>query len=244
MIRGPLHVIACAHGTDHPRGRQLIDQLRGQVAELLTDQQTTAGWQVQIHEAYVDVQDPGLASVVEGLPAGEPAVVLPLLLSLGIHTSVDVAEAVVSRRNTIAAEPIGADPRLARLMARRLAEAGWTTQDAVVLASAGTRVESGQQQARDSAATLAGLLRTPVQAAFCSAAAPRVGDAVDRLAQQRPGTRVGVVSYLLAPGFFQERLEAVGANYVTAPLLPDVTVAECVVARLQTALSEAVFATD
>ncbi len=243
-MRRPLHVVACAHGTDDPHGRQLIDQLRGQVAELVEDQQADIGWSVHVHEAYVDVQDPDLATVLGHLPAGEPAVVLPLLLSVGIHTSVDVAEAVAWRPNTIAAAPIGADPRLAEVMARRLAEAGRRPDDAVVLASAGTRVKSGQQQARDSAATLAGLLEAPVEAAFCSAAVPRVGDAVGALEQRHPGTRIGVVSYLLAPGFFQERLGAVGANYVTAPLLPDVTVAECVAARLQSALSEAVFETD
>ncbi|MDN5813878.1 MAG: sirohydrochlorin chelatase [Arthrobacter sp.] len=240
-MRRPLHVIACAHGTDDPRGRQLIDQLRAQVAGLVDDQHAEDGWSVQVHEAYVDVQDPDLPRVLGQLPDGEAAVVLPLLLSLGIHTGVDVAEAVASRTNTIAAEPIGADPRLAGVMARRLAEAGWGPDDAVVLASAGTRVPSGQQQARDSAGTLAAALGAPVQAAFCSAADPRVEDAVEQAGRQTPGVRVGVVSYLLAPGFFQERLGGAGANYVTAPLLPDVTIAECVAARLHSALSEADF---
>ncbi|MDN6179337.1 MAG: sirohydrochlorin cobaltochelatase, partial [Micrococcaceae bacterium] len=237
-MRRPLHVIACAHGTDDPRGRQLIDQLRAQVAGLVDDQHAEDGGAGQVHEAYVDVQDPGQGPVRGPHPPGGGAGVRPRLRARGIHPGGDRAEARAARTNTIAAEPIGADPRLAGVMARRLAEAGWGPDDAVVLASAGTRVPSGQQQARDSAGTLAAALGAPVQAAFCSAADPRVEDAVEQAGRQTPGVRVGVVSYLLAPGFFQERLGGAGANYVTAPLLPDVTIAECVAARLHSALSE------
>lgn len=233
-----IHVLACSHGTDHPEGRRLIDQLRAQVAELLTDRQSLPGWRATVHEAYVDVQQPDLDTVLRGLPEGEPAVVLPLLLSVGFHTSVDIAEAVAARPDTIAAAPIGADPRLAEVMARRLSRAGHLPGDTVVLAAAGTRIPAGQDQARESARLLGEALGQHVTAAFCSAAEPRVDQAIAAIRRERQDARAGVASYLLAPGFFQERLERADANYVTAPLLPDVMIAECVAARLEEALSE------
>ena len=42
----------------------------------------------------MDVQDPDLLDVVAGLPEGETAVVVPLLLSVGYHVKVDIARAV------------------------------------------------------------------------------------------------------------------------------------------------------
>ncbi len=47
--------------------------------------------------------------------------------------------------------------------------------------------------------------------------------------------RVVLVSYLLAPGFFQRRLEGCGADVVTAPLLPDARVVDVVLERYRSA---------
>lgn len=236
-----LHVVACSHGTDNARGRELIRGLRQQVEEQLAQRPAPEAGRILVHEAYVDVQDPDLGMVLAGLPAGEPAVVVPLLLSHGHHTGVDIATAVARRPNTTAAAPIGADPRLAHVMSRRLREAGYRDGDQLVLAAAGTRVAAGQDQARASAQALAAALDAGVATSYCSAATPGVQSAVDSLRQASPDARVGVVSYLLAPGYFQDRLAGVDANYVTAPLLPDVIVAECVVDRVEEVLSSGVF---
>ncbi|MFD1214732.1 sirohydrochlorin chelatase, partial [Arthrobacter sp. GCM10027362] len=112
----PLHVVACAHGTDDPVGRTLIDGLRRDVGAAAA----ARGLDVLVHEAYVDVQQPALDDVVAGLPAGEPAVVVPLLLSTGFHTRVDIRRAVQARPGTVAAQAIGPDRRLARVLAGRL----------------------------------------------------------------------------------------------------------------------------
>ena len=45
-----------------------------------------------------------------------------------------------------------------------------------------------------------------------------------------------MASYLLAPGFFQQRLEESGADVVTGPVLPDPRVAEIVVERYREAV--------
>ena len=50
------------------------------------------------------------------------------------------------------------------------------------------------------------------------------------------GAPVAVASYLLAPGFFQQRLEDSGADVVTGPLAPDPRIIEIVLARYRGAL--------
>ncbi len=45
-----------------------------------------------------------------------------------------------------------------------------------------------------------------------------------------------MASYLLAPGFFQRRVEESGADVVTGPVAPHPKVVEIVVARYRSAL--------
>ncbi|HAP91023.1 MAG TPA: cobalamin biosynthesis protein CbiX, partial [Arthrobacter bacterium] len=123
-------MIACAHGTSSTQGAAEVNALRAAIAALRPG--------LDIREAYVDVQEPDLVDVVAGLPAGAPAVVVPLLLSVGYHVKVDIARAVKSRPGSLAAAPLGPDPRLAALLDQRLREAGVTERDAIVLAAAGS----------------------------------------------------------------------------------------------------------
>ncbi|MFF5791040.1 sirohydrochlorin chelatase [Paeniglutamicibacter sp. NPDC012692] len=231
--RRPLHVVACAHGTDNPTGRGLVNGLREDLAAVLA----ADGIHAEVHEAYVDVQEPRLEAVLAALPPGEEAIVAPLLLSEGFHTSVDIAKAVATRALTRTAAPLGPDPLMAEVLAQRLAEAGHRPGDAVVLAAAGTRIEAGQQQAARMAGHLADFLGQPVSVAYCSAATPSVPDAV-AAARAAGASRVGIASFLLAPGFFHDRLAGAGADYVTGALLPSVTIAKCVAGRLAEALAE------
>ncbi|NKX55122.1 sirohydrochlorin chelatase [Arthrobacter mobilis] len=224
----PLHVVACAHGTDDPAGRALIDGLRLDVGAAAA----ARGLNVLIHEAYVDVQQPALDDVVAGLPPGEPAVVVPLLLSTGFHTRVDIRRAVEARPGTVAAEAIGPDRRLASVLAGRLADAGLGEGDHVVVASAGTRVARGVEEVRQTARWLAEEIGRPVTVGFGAAAQPPVPAAVEA-ARSLPGCRrVLIASYLLAPGYFHSVLTRAGADAVTAPLLPSPAIAECVTDRL------------
>jgi sirohydrochlorin ferrochelatase len=229
----PLHVVACAHGTDSPEGRRLIDSLRAGTAAAAA----ARGLDVVVHEAYVDVQQPALDAVVDALPAGRPAVVVPLLLSTGFHTQVDIAKAVEARPHTSAAAAIGPDRRLAALLAERLAETGVGEGDHIVLASAGTRMARGIEEAGQMAQWLAEETGRPVTLGFGAAAEPRTAAAVEA-ARAVPGCRrVVIASYLLAPGHFHTVLGRAGADAVTAPLLPSPVVAECVVDRLLEALN-------
>ena len=92
-------MIACAHGTSSTQGAAEVNALRAAIAGLRPG--------LDVREAYVDVQQPDLVDVVAGLPEGEAAVVVPLLLSVGYHVKVDIARAVKSRPGSAAAAPLG-----------------------------------------------------------------------------------------------------------------------------------------
>ncbi|NUP65308.1 MAG: sirohydrochlorin chelatase, partial [Nonomuraea sp.] len=79
-------------------------------------------------------------------------------------------------------------------------------------------------------------LSRPVTAAFASAGEPALSQAVEQ-ARVTPATRVALASYVLAPGFFHDRLTAAGADLVTAPLGADPDVAALVWHRYDRALA-------
>jgi sirohydrochlorin ferrochelatase len=236
-------LIACAHGTSSPLGAAEVDALRDGIAAL------RAG--LDVREAYVDVQDPELPSVVEHLPAGESAVVVPLLLSVGYHVKVDIARAVRSRPDTLAAAPLGPDPRLAALLDQRLREAGATDNDAVILAAAGSSNARASLNVEELAGQLRALRPNRIVAAYGASARPSVPEAVAMLREEAAGGagagqsagavavggRVVIASYLLAPGFFHDQLAKAGADLVTEPLLPSPVLAEIALERYDAALA-------
>lgn len=231
------YLIACAHGTRSREGRDVVRALMMRVRDLLPH--------VPLREAYVDVQSPDLVDVVRALaPACSEirtresegtaaAVVVPLLLSTGIHVGQDIAEAVAGR-DAVAAAPLGPDRRLAQVMAERLEEAGTRPDDAIVMAAAGTRDPAGQAMAEEMAALLAEHLGRPVAIAHIAAAQPSVPEAI--AAARETGARVALANYLLAPGYFHTLLEQAGADVLAGPLGDHPLVAEVVVDRYQAVL--------
>ncbi|WP_171905421.1 sirohydrochlorin chelatase, partial [Cellulosimicrobium cellulans] len=132
-------LVGCSHGTNDIAGRAVIRALLDDVRAARPD--------LDVREAFVDVQRPEVADVVTSVVApadGEPgdAVVVPLLLSGGFHVGVDIAASVEDRGpgtgSAAAATPLGPDERLVDLLADRLAEAGVRADDAVVIAAAGS----------------------------------------------------------------------------------------------------------
>ena len=172
-------LIACAHGTSSTEGAAEVNALRAGIAALRPG--------LDVREAYVDVQDPELPAVVEGLPAGESAVVVPLLLSVGYHVKVDIARAVKSRPDTRAAAPLGPDPRLAALLDQRLREAGVTDNDAVILAAAGSSDPTAAHNVEELAGQLRALRSNRIVAAYGASAKPSVPDAVAMLREEAAG---------------------------------------------------------
>ena len=219
-------LVACAHGTRSPAGRRLVAEL-ALAARSLRPGLTTAA-------AFVDVQPPTVVDVVAGLSAaGRPAVVVPLLLSGGYHVHVDIAGAVAAAPGTVAARPLGPDPRLVEVLHDRLVAAGADPRDpltAVVLAAAGSSDPRAVADVEDTADLLQPRWAGPVTTGYGSAAVPTVADAVT--AARRAGAeRVVVAAYLLAPGHFHDKLARAGADLVTAPLLPDDRIAALLLDR-------------
>jgi sirohydrochlorin ferrochelatase len=181
-----------------------------------------------------------LSGVVEGLPEGTPAVVVPLLLSTGFHIKVDVPKAIRSRAEVVAARPLGPDPRLAELLAKQLRAAGLQDNDGVLLAAAGSSLPDGSVDSEEQARLLAELLPNKVRVAYGASAEPNVPDGVASLRAElgEGGGRVFVASYLLATGYFHDQLFKAGADVVTDPLLPSPVLAEIALERYDAVLAD------
>lgn len=203
-------LIACAHGTRDVRGRRAV----GALVAALTDARPG----LQVEAAFVDVQPPTVADAVRRATQPGSAVVVPLLLSRGYHVGVDVARAVEGRR-AVAASALGPDARLTSLLVDRLTGSGLSDGGVVVVAAAGSSDARAAADVEQVARAVQAHHAGPVLVGYGASASPSVSDAVAAARQEHPGRRVFVAAYLLAPGFFYERLLACGADVVTAPLL-------------------------
>ncbi|WP_407341685.1 sirohydrochlorin chelatase [Pengzhenrongella phosphoraccumulans] len=228
LSREPV-LIGCSHGTDSVDGRLAI-------ASILTDVRAARPG-LEVRAAFVDLQSPAVADAVAAVVGqGRAAVVVPLLLSGGFHVHVDIAAAVASDRAVddhlaVATAPLGPDARLVRMLVDRLVAAGAAPDDAVVLAAAGSTDPRAAVAVDEVAAALrAAWPDGPITVGYGSGSTPRVPDAV--VAARAAGARrVVIASYLLAPGFFLDRLHQAGADIVTAPLAPDPLLAQIVLDR-------------
>ena len=197
-------LLAVSHGTSDPSGAAAIALLVRRVAERIRD--------VDVHEGFVDVQQPDAPTALAA--SAGPTVVVPLLLSQGFHVRVDLGRAAAGRPDAVVTEPLGPDPRLAGILADRLAESGADPTRPVVLAVAGSRDPRSLPDAEAMAALLAGRLGRQVVPAYLAAREPRLDDAV----RAHPGA--AIATYLLAHGYFFDVARRTAASAVlTEPLL-------------------------
>lgn len=196
-------LLLVAHGSSDPRFLTTVEAIAARVRALR----------------------PGLDLRIGLLEHGPPAVpdiagaiAVPLLLSAGYHVRTDLPAQAPSVLVTAA---VGPDPRLAVALADRLAEAGYDGNAPVTLAAAGSADERALDDVRRQAALLAEHLGVAVQAAFLSAGEPRV----DEL---KPDV---VATYLLTPGVFHDKLTALGAKVLSAPLGPHPALADIALSR-------------
>lgn len=206
-------LLAISHGTSSASGQAAVAALVSAVAG--------SSGELSVRPGFVDVQQPDVPTVLGALPSGRVSVIVPLLLSAGYHVHVDLAEIADAAGATVAAA-LGPDDRLVRLLARRLAEAGLASDDAVVLAAAGSSDARAVADCVETARRLGVVLNRPVSVGFISAALPRLPDEIATARAAHPGRRVAVASYLLAPGYFAGLAARAGGDVTTAPLLkPD-----------------------
>lgn len=206
-------LVAASHGTSSLEGRAAV-------AALVDAVRQAAGPEAEVLDAFVDVQQPDVASVLDALGSddGRAAVIVPLLLSAGYHVHVDLADEARDRAATVTGA-LGPDDRLVDVLVARLVESGLRGDDRVVLATAGSSDARAVDDCRDMGRRLAVRLGRPVGVGFLSAARPTVAEAVVRTRATHPVSRVVVASYLLAPGYFHDLAAAAGGDVTTAPLL-------------------------
>jgi sirohydrochlorin ferrochelatase len=221
-------LIACSHGTSDERGRAAISALLDQVRALLPG--------TRVVEAFVDVQEPAIDAVLARWAPEGPAVVVPLLLSAGYHTRVDIARAAAAHPERVTVAPaLGPHDLLVEVLVSRLASLGRTPDDAIVLAAAGSTDPASAVAVRSTADRLAQRLDVPVEVGFAAGDGPRITETVTA-ARARGASRVVIASYVLGPGFFANVIAASGADVVTAPLAPDPRVAALVAERFTAAI--------
>lgn len=223
-MKEALPLVAVAHGTRDPHGPVVLADLLDRVRDRLPG--------VDVRLAYVDVIEPMLADVLAEL--GGRAVVVPMFLASGYHVRVDVPEAVRSTGGDAVVTPaLGPDDAVVASVADRLRAAG-PLPNAVVLAAAGSSDVDALAEVEIAAGKLATLLDRHVTPGYVTTAVPSVDEAV--LAAREAGyARVGIASYLLAPGLFQRRLADAGADLVAEPIGPHDRVVNLVAARYREA---------
>ncbi|WP_198679220.1 sirohydrochlorin chelatase [Thermomonospora amylolytica] len=229
-------LVAVAHGTRDPAGpatvRALLDRVRALRPRL------------PVAEAYAELAEPSLEEAVRA--ARGPVVAVPLLLARGYHALIDIpgrACEAAGPRPVALARPLGPDALLGEALADRLAAAcraegvaagGPDGVDAVVLGAAGSSDPAGLADVRAAARLLTRRLGRPVAHGFVAAGGPALPDVVAGL-RARGARRVAVASYLLAPGFFHDRITGAGADVVSAPLGAHDAVARLVLRRFDQA---------
>ncbi|MFZ5846476.1 MAG: sirohydrochlorin chelatase [Actinomycetota bacterium] len=228
-------LVTVAHGTRDAAGPPAIRSLVRRVARRLPG--------VEVVESYVELCEPSFCAVMAA--ATGPSVVVPLLMSTGYHVNRDLPEtARHSPCPVTLSRPLGPHPLLAAAGAALLRAAGAAPGDAVVLVVAGSR----DPGASVDASVAARLLQArwgggPVRAAFLSGAGPGVAEVMEQL-RQEGHRRIAASPYLLAPGHFATRADALtrahGAHAVGAVLAGNPLVAELVVRRYRAASRQAV----
>ncbi|SDH34462.1 Sirohydrochlorin ferrochelatase [Sinosporangium album] len=216
MSRHEIPLIAVAHGSRDPRAAATVEALLRRVRRARPG--------LAVRGAYLDHAPPTLGHALHGL---DEAVVLPLLLTAAYHSKVDIPAAL---RDAELREPLrrvhygptlGPHPLLVRALERRLSEAGVLIGDpstAVVLVSAGSSDAEANaviaRTARDWARERGWWAVSP---AYASAASPTPAQEVARLLHAG-APRVVVAPYLLAPGYFSDKVRhtalAAGADTV------------------------------
>ncbi|WBQ04073.1 sirohydrochlorin chelatase [Kribbella sp. CA-293567] len=228
-----IDLVAAAHGTADPRGIHEVHELVRLMA--------AARPEVPISLGFVDVDVPALPGLVDRVVAdSNQLVVVPLLLSSGYHTAVDIAREAERRPHQVqTASALGPDPVLAEVLVDRLrACVDLRGIDQVVLAAAGSSDRRALLDCSATAALLAERIDRPVEVGYVSGAGERLGPVLDRTAggSGRRTGRVAVATYLLAPGFFADRVRRIaGGLPVSAPLGADPRIAGLAMARYDAA---------
>lgn len=224
-------LITVAHGTRHRGGRLVAVGLTARAGRRLGVPTVTT---------FIELNRPSFAQVIAER-FETPPVVVPLLLSGGVHLGHDIPDAIrAGGSGAILAPALGPHPLLAEVLVRRLLGAGAKSGEPVVLAAAGSSQPAGLSDLQTAGRLLQARWSGPVRIATMSGLGPSLPAQVGAA---RADGRVTVLPYLLAPGFFAGRITQLalhcGADQVTGVLGVEQLIAELIVRRYRWALSAA-----
>ena len=243
-------LIAVAHGSKDPRAAATVSELLAQVRSRAAARGLAGGLAgLEVRAAFLDHCAPSLPQVLSAVADAGECVVAPLLLTAAYHSKTDIpAQLAGCAPGGLAvryAATLGPHPLLLAALERRLAQAGVAVGDSaarrrtsVVLAAAG----SSDPAANATIAALAARWRADrgwraVVPAYASAAGPRPDEAVLRAGSGGP---VVVATYLLAPGYFADKIaagaRAAGAAVVSGALGAAPEVARVILDRYAAAI--------
>ena len=211
-------LIAVAHGTQDPNGlaeiRRLINIVRTKRPDLA------------IEMCWLDGAAPTLAAL---LPTVEgPAVVVPILLSTGYHVKADIPAIVGDRPDTAISPALGPDPRISRVVYLRLIQARTEGQGdhGVVLIAAGSSDPDARAELTEVARQVERWNHFPVS----------IGQLTDPDPFAQAGPVDQVANYLLAPGYFNDKLHLLAnAEVIADPIGAHPLVADVIIDRYDTA---------
>lgn len=211
-------VVLAAHGTADARGIAELECIRAAVAARLDGPDVALG--------YVDVAEPHIGSVLRDHPN---AVVAPLFVTAGFHVRSDLPGIIAAVAPTaVTTVHLGALDGYVEALAARVLEAA-VPADSAALVVAGSSDEAARAEA-DALGEAVGrrLGCAPLPVAHLSGP----GRPLDDL---DPSPAL-LVSTLLAPGFFQTRLESWGRDHsvtVTGPVGADPAVISAIASALE-----------
>jgi sirohydrochlorin ferrochelatase len=252
-------LVAVAHGSADPRAAATVTD----VMTLARERAAARGLILpEARIAYLGHAAPSLPQVIRAIRPSR-VTVLPLLLTAAYHSKTDIPRVLARLSGEFPllrvsyGATLGPHPLLLRVLERRLAQAdpqahddpAYRAQTGVVLAAAG----STDPEANATIARLAGQWQArtgwfavhPASAALLSPSRGRPGSSAPDQAVAgllRAGARrVLVATYLLAPGFFADRIResalAAGAAAVSPALGASPEIAELLLDRYQEAAS-------
>jgi sirohydrochlorin cobaltochelatase len=235
-------LLGVAHGSKDDASQEVVRALLQGAEGLRHGLETRA--------AYVDNASPSIRAAVQSLvdEGADDVVVLPLLLTPASHSKTDVAASVQEARRAHPGlrlrygRPLGPSPVLVAALARRLAEAGATADDPVLLVAGGALDPDANAQVAATARLLwEGRDWPSVDVAFASTTRPSVPAGLERL-RLLGFPRVAVARYFLGPGYLprsvEEQARASGLDVVVSePLGASPELSALVLVRYDEALA-------
>jgi sirohydrochlorin ferrochelatase len=245
-------LVAVAHGSRDPRAAATVTRLLSAVRARAARRGLPG---LDVRAGFLDHCAPSLPQVLGSVPDGAPAVVVPLLLTAAYHSKADIpaqlAAAAAARPglDVVSAGALGPHRLLLAALERRLREAvvaagdaGARSETGVVLAAAGSSDPAANATIAELAARWARERGwRAVLPAYASAAGPRPTESV-RALRDGGAARVVVATYLLAPGYFADKIRdaalGAGADAVSAALGAAPEVADVVLDRYLAAAAD------